>query len=108
VTASELERALLFALRAAKMPAPVLELPFAAPERRFRADLAWPDAHLLAEVDGATYSQGRHSRGVGIHRDCVKQSLAAALGYRTMRFDKQMVESGEALALVERALAWSA
>lgn len=102
---SELETTFAFQLRVAGLPAPEREFHFARGEgREFRFDFAWPDHLLAVEVDGATYAQGRHSRGDGIHRDCEKVSLAAVLGWRVMRFDKAMVEDGSGLVLLERAL----
>lgn len=87
----------------AGLPPPELEVRF-APKRRFRFDLCWPQHKLAAEVDGATWAGGRHARGGGIETDSEKYSLAAVLGYRVMRFTRRMIESGRALALVERAL----
>lgn len=101
---SDLADTLAWQVKAAGLPEPVRELRFS--DRRFRFDLAWPEQRLAAEVDGGTWTGGRHSRGQGIHNDCVKVSLAASMGWRCMRFDREMVESGQALALVEEALSW--
>lgn len=73
-------------------------------DRRWRWDFAWPDRNLLVEIDGATWTFGRHSRGSGIETDAEKQSTAAAAGFRTMRFTRKMVESGKAVELVEAVL----
>lgn len=84
---------------------PIPERQFrAVPERRWKWDLAWPDHWLLLEVDGGTYVYGGHNRGVRIDGDAEKQSAAAALGYRTMRVTKHMIDSGRALDLLELAL----
>ena len=101
---SDLEELLAFQLRVAKLPAPEREYRF-APPRRFRADFAWPDHKLLVEVDGATWSQGRHARGSGIERDAEKYSLAAVHGWRVVRVTRAMVEDGHALGLIEQAMA---
>ena len=125
VPGSDLERTLLFQIRAAKLPEPELQYQ-AVPGRRWRWDFAWPregpsrfmysreasgreplywrDAGLLMEVDGATWTGGRHVTGKGYEADCEKQSTAAALGWRTMRFTRGMVESGRALELIEEGL----
>ncbi len=87
----------------AKLEAPVPEHRV-CPERRFRFDWAWPSRKLALEVDGAVWVNGRHSRGTGIQTDCEKFSLAAIHGWRVMRVTTDMVRSGKALALVERAL----
>lgn len=76
-----------------------------APPRRWRFDFAFIDRKLAVEVDGATWSGGRHARGSGIERDAEKYSWAAALGWRVLRVTRKMVESGEARRLVEQALA---
>ena len=102
---SVLEETLAFQIRAAKLPEPVRELRFAASlKRRFRFDFAWPEHMVACEVDGATWSGGRHSRGSGIERDAEKYSIAAVLGWRVLRVTKSMVKDGGALCLIEQAL----
>jgi very-short-patch-repair endonuclease len=84
------------------LPAPTEELKF-HPTRKWRFDLAFQDQQLAIEIDGAVFMQGRHSRGVGITKDCEKICEAVILGWRVMRVTTDMVKSGEALNLVERA-----
>lgn len=87
----------------AGLPQPVREHRF-HPTRRWRFDFAWP-AHLLAlEIDGATWSQGRHTRGKGYRDDCVKLNEAALLGWRVLRVTSDMVASGQALEYVKYGL----
>lgn len=102
-TCTCLEDALLFQIRAAGLPDPIREYPFAAP-RKWRADFAWPDARLLVEVDGGI-GAGRHTTPVGYAEDCRKLAAAVLLGWRVIRVSSILVKSGEALALVEAALA---
>ena len=83
--------AYLWGLRNAGLPDPVREYPFALP-RRFRFDFAWPDERVAVEIHGATYAQGRHTRGSGFERDCEKRNLATHLGWRLYEFTKQMLE----------------
>jgi very-short-patch-repair endonuclease len=90
----------------AGLPDPVRELRF-HPVRRWRFDLAFPDALVAVEVDGGSWVGGRHTSGVGFEGDCVKVSEAAALGWRVLRVTPRHVTSGEALGWVERALAWA-
>ncbi len=100
---SDLEEHLAFELRALKIP---FEREVRLiPGRRFRFDFVFPEHKLAVEVDGGEYVQGRHQRPGGFRRDSEKFSLAAIHGYRVMRLTGSMVESGEGLALVERALA---
>jgi hypothetical protein len=86
------------------------EVVFAAP-RKWRADfiLQPPDGamvatRILVEVDGGSWIAGRHTSGSGFAADCEKLNEAAILGYRCLRFTPEMVESGVALATIERAL----
>lgn len=100
---SDLEDLLAFQCRAAGVPAPEREHRFAAP-RRWRFDFAWPDRKVACEVDGATWSGGRHVRGSGVESDAEKYSIAAVLGWRVLRVTGAMVESGKALQFIEQAL----
>lgn len=100
---SDLEEGLVFAIHAARLPEP--ERQYRAVEgRRWAWDFAWPSHMLLLEVDGGTWSQGRHNTGTGIEGDAEKQSVAAALGWRTMRVTGKMIDSGRAVELLEGAL----
>jgi hypothetical protein len=72
------------------------ELEF-SPTRKWRADLAWPDHKILVEVDGAVFTKGRHTRGVGFEKDAEKLNAAALLGYRVFRFTPGMIKSNLAI-----------
>ena len=98
---SEAVDLLLFQLRAAELPEPVLEFRF-RPPRKWRADLAWPDAMLLVEVDGGSWVGGRHVSGVGFEADLEKINAAQIAGYRVLRFTPRMVRDGVALEMIER------
>lgn len=56
------------------------------PTRRWRFDFAWVDIKLALEVEGGVFSNGRHSRGVGITNDCEKYNQAIILGWRVLRY----------------------
>ncbi|HEY4895227.1 MAG TPA: hypothetical protein VII01_03980 [Solirubrobacteraceae bacterium] len=80
--------------------------------RKWRADFAIAQTERgatftrwLVEVDGGSWIAGRHTSGTGFAADCEKLNEAAILGYRVLRFTPEMVESGVALATIERALA---
>lgn len=60
---------------------------------------------LLVEVDGGTWTSGRHTTGSGFARDAEKLNRATELGYRVLRFTPAMVDDGSALAQIERCLA---
>ena len=81
---SELEALLLLHIRAAGLPEPAQQFRF-HPVRRWRADFAWPDAMLLVEVDGATWSRGRHTRGAGFERDSKRRTGDALSGWCSFR-----------------------
>lgn len=86
------------------LPAPVRELTFAASiKRKWRFDLAWPEHMLAVECDGATFANGRHTRGKGYEDDCVKFANAAILGWRVIRVTTEMVDDGRARVFIERA-----
>jgi len=103
-TISELEAAMAFQIRAAKLPKPEREWRF-DPERRWRLDLAWPDWGMVAlEIDGGGWVQGRHSREDGMRKDCEKRNAATALGWSVYRATGSMVRDGSALALLEQVL----
>lgn len=102
-TGSDLEDELLWQLRVMKLPIPEVQWRV-VPERRFRFDLAWPGHHLACEVDGGTFSGGRHVRGTGYESDCTKLNLAILAGWRVLRFTAAMVHDGRAADMVEKAL----
>ena len=80
--------------------------PFTVPldVEALRADFAFIDHWILVEVDGGTFSGGRHVRGKGYEDDCRKINEATRLGWRVYRFTTEMVKSGEAIALLETEL----
>jgi hypothetical protein len=88
---------------AAGLPAPIREHRF-APPRRWRFDYAWPAHRLALEVEGGTWSGGRHVRGRGYEADCEKYNAAALLGWTVLRVTPGMLRDGRALALLERGL----
>ena len=113
---------LAWQLAAAVLPAPIAEYPFAGElGRRWRFDLAWPDRRLAVEVEGGLFGRGgkgsnqpcpvcgqvpagAHRSVAGVKRDLEKGNAAVALGWRVLRVLPGQVESGEALALIERLL----
>jgi hypothetical protein len=100
---SALEMALLTRLERHGLPLGDGQYRF-VPGRLYRFDRAWP-AHLVAvEIQGGLWVNGAHSRGSGVERDCVKLSIAAAMGWRVLPVSKAMIESGQAVELVAQAL----
>lgn len=74
------------------------------PRRKWRADFFVPAANALVEVEGGAWVNGRHTRGAGFTRDCQKYNEAALLGLAVYRFTPEMVENGEALQTIQRAI----
>ena len=93
-----------FILEAIGLPAPAREYRF-APPRLWRFDYAWPDRRLALEIEGGTYSGGRHVRGKGYQRDCEKYNAAALSGWMVLRVTTAMLHDGRALTLLQQALA---
>ena len=101
---SQLEDALAFYIKSLDLPEPVREYRFAAPDRQWRFDFAWPERMIAAEVEGGTFSRGRHVRPMGFEEDCKKYNAAAERGWRVFRFTTEMIRSGEAAYQLERVL----
>jgi very-short-patch-repair endonuclease len=100
---SDLEEAMAFYIKAKKLPTPEREFSFLE-GRRYRMDFAWPELRVALEVEGGSWVNGAHGRGKHFESDCRKYSLAAIEGWVVVRATTDMVKSGEALDLLERAL----
>ena len=77
--------------------------------RKFRADfMVKPQSPyfmpILVEVEGGTWTGGRHSRGSGFASDTEKQYLAVKQGYRYLRVTTGQVENGTALKWIQDLL----
>jgi very-short-patch-repair endonuclease len=72
--------------------------------RKWAADFCWPTLLWIVEVDGGTYVAGRHTRGTGFEADRERDAEAMCLGYRVLHVTTKQVESGQALAWLERLL----
>lgn len=67
------------------------------PDRRWRADFVFETEQIIVEIEGGTWSNGRHSRGAGMETDMKKYNRATIMGYRVLRYTTAMVQSGEAI-----------
>jgi hypothetical protein len=74
------------------------------PHRRWRFDVAFPEKMIAAEIDGAVWVQGRHTRGKGFIGDQEKTNEAQLLGWQVYRFVPADLESGKFLDVLYRAL----
>lgn len=99
---SEAEDALLWQIKFTNKPEPMREFRFC--KRLWRFDLAWPERKLAVEVEGGTWTGGRHTTGSGFEKDAEKYNEAIVLGWRVLRVTPKMIDDGRALALIGRAM----
>lgn len=90
-------------IAALRLPPPEREYRF-DPDRRWRFDFAWPEHRVAFEIEGGTWTGGRHTRGAGFSADCEKYNAAALQGWRVFRVTTDMVRDGRASKLAETAL----
>ena len=101
---SQLEETLALHLRADNIPF-VREHRF-HPVRRWRFDFALPDYRIGIECEGLTHpgTKSRHTTNSGFEADCDKYNEAAIAHWRVLRFTWNMIRSGTALAMIQRAI----
>lgn len=104
---SKLEQLLARQIAHAQLPAPQREYRFHA-VRKWRFDFVWLPQRLAAEVEGAVFGRGRHTRGSGFASDADKYNTALLDGWRVLRFTEKQIYSGRALAMLRSALTDSA
>ena len=78
-----------------------------APPRKWRADFVidhYRYAPLLVEIDGGTWSLGRHNRPSSIAKEYEKGAAAAILGYRVIHCTTEQVNDGTCLSWIRQAL----
>lgn len=77
-----------------------------APGRRLRFDFAEPCSKVAVEMEGGTWSGGRHVRGAGFEADCKKYNLAASLGWTVYRLTASMLRDDPAghLGMIARTI----
>lgn len=100
---SDLEMALLTRLEHAGLPLGVGQYRI-VPGRMFTWDRCWPNQRVCVEIQGGVWIKSGHTTGTGIERDCLKASMAAALGWRCLPITKAMIEDGSAVRLIAQAL----
>ena len=59
--------------------------------RAYVADFLWPEARVVAELQGAIWVKGGHSTGTGIQRDAIKALTAAAGGWVVVGLTADMI-----------------
>ena len=83
---SPMESRTRMALHLGGLPAPALQHPVLARGTCYYLDLAYPEARLAIEYDGADHRTQRRAR-----RDLVREAALTALGWHILRFDADVV-----------------
>jgi hypothetical protein len=86
------------------IPAPTPEYKFAAPDRAFRFDYAWPEKHVALEVEGGIWTRGAHMRGKHALSDMQKYNLAALRGWKVLRCVPKSLFASETVDMLRVAL----
>jgi very-short-patch-repair endonuclease len=55
---------------------------------------------IAVEIEGAVYTQGRHTRGAGYLKDCEKYNEAQMLGWTVLRYSTS--QTGAMMRDIER------
>ena len=100
---SNLELLMIEQLREKKITGYMMEFRF-HPTRRWRFDFAFEKIKLAVEVEGGTWSGGRHTTGSGFEKDCEKYAEALILGWRVLRLTSTMVKKRTAINYIEKMI----
>ena len=92
---SELETLFAWHIKGLGCPEPIREFRF-HPKRRWKFDFCWPSVMVAVEVEGGTWTKGRHTSGKGFQNDCEKYAEALLLGWRVLRVTGDHVRNGKA------------
>lgn len=84
-------------------PAPTREHAFCA-HRDWRFDYAWPGLLIALELEGGTFSGGRHSTGAGMRADMEKYNEAALRGWLVLRCETSRARSERVMGWIWRAM----
>ena len=69
-----------------------------------KADFAWPTYKVLAELQGATWSRGRHTRGRGYAEDRMLSNWRQLDGWIALEFTSDHLNDDHAIPIVSAAL----
>ena len=64
----------------------------ANPRSRPRADFCWSREKVVVEVEGGTWSGGRHTTGAGFARDARKHAFALLDGWAILRVTSETIK----------------
>lgn len=68
--------------------------------RLWRMDYAFPDAKVAVEVEGGTWTGGRHTTGSGFKKDAEKYNTAASLGWLVLKATPDMLVDDDFLVIL--------
>jgi len=74
------------------------------PKRKWRIDYYLPEFGLAIEVEGGSFSQGRHVRGVGFRNDITKYNEITAAGLSLIRIIPQDLNKAATFDLIKRCI----
>ena len=74
--------------------------------RRWRFDFALPEYRIGIECEGLSHpsKKSRHTTNSGFEKDCEKYDEAALAGWMVLRFTWNMIKSGVAIKMINRAI----
>lgn len=70
------------------------EYRFAAPERQWRSDIAFPNEKVAVEIDGGTWGYGRHNRAGSILADMEKGNGYSVRGWIVFHLPWEWIDGG--------------
>lgn len=59
---------------------------------------------IAVEIEGGIWTLGRHSRGKGMENDMIKYNAAAELGWRVLRYSREMGLKPESILQINTIL----
>lgn len=62
------------------------------PRSRPRADFCWSREKVVVEVEGGTWSGGKHTRGAGFSKNARKHNFAALDNWTVLRVTSEMIK----------------
>lgn len=71
------------------------EYRFAAPDRQWRADIAFPSVKVAIEIDGGLWTYGRHNRASSMLGDMEKGNAYVARGWLVWHTPWEWIERGK-------------
>lgn len=74
------------------------------PDRRWRADFAFPEYRVIVEIHGGIWTSGRHTRGSGFAKDREKSNAAQLQGWIVLEFTPAEIKNETWIQTLRQAL----